>query len=270
MSTHHKLALVTGASSGIGRATALHLAANGWRVFGASRRDSTVEGRIEGLRLDVSDAAAVAETLRAWLSETGRIDLLVNNAGFALVAGAEESSETQTKAIFETNVFGAMRVVRAVLPQMRAQGSGRIVNTSSIVGFLPAPFSTLYAASKHALEGWSESLDHEVRTLGIRSILLEPGFTTSDITAHMPEADAKLSAYDEGREAVRAAFAKALEVAPSADLVARAVLRAATTRRPRVRYTIGRDAAALALLRRVMPSAVFERAFRRQFGLPAA
>ncbi len=270
MTAPRKVALVTGASSGIGRATALHLAEQGWRVIGASRRDSTVQGRIEGLKLDVSDPVAVSETMHDWLGETGRIDLLVNNAGFALVAGAEDSSEAQAKAIFETNVFGAMRVARAVLPRMRAQGSGRIINISSIVGFLPAPFSTLYAASKHALEGWSESLDHEVRTLGIRSILLEPGFTASDISTNMPAADAMLQDYEEGREAVRAVFADALQSAPSADVVARAVLRAATLAKPRVRYTVGREAATLALLRRVMPSSVFERAFRKQFGLSAA
>lgn len=173
------------------------------------------------------------------------------------------------RAIFDTNVFGAMRVSRAVLPTMRDQGAGTIVNISSIVGFLPAPFSSLYAASKHALEGWSESLDHEVRTFGVRSILIEPGFTASAISAHMPEADAALTVYDESREAVRAVFAKALAEAPSPDTVARAVLRAATLSQPRVRYTVGSEAATLALLRRAMPSSVFERAFRRQFGLPA-
>jgi short-subunit dehydrogenase len=118
--------------------------------------------------------AGATGTSAEWLRDTGRIDLLVNNAGFAMVAGAEESSETQVRAIFEINVFGAMRVARAVLPTMRDQSAGRIVNISSVVGFLPAPFSTLYAASKHALEGWSESLDHEVRALGVRSILICP------------------------------------------------------------------------------------------------
>lgn len=268
MSAPRPVALVTGASSGIGRASAHLLASRGWRVFGASRRDSGVPGQIEHLPLDVTDAEGVAVTLSRWLAETGRIDLLVNNAGFAMVAGAEESSEAQTRVIFETNVFGVMRVTRAVLPQMRAQGSGRIVNISSVVGFLPAPFSTLYAATKHALEAWSESLDNEVRKLGIRSVLVEPGFTASDISAHMPEPDRPIAAYDADREAVRAVFAAALAGAPSPDTVAAAVLSAATAPRPRVRYAVGREASTLATLRRFMPASTFERALRKQFGLP--
>jgi len=266
-----KTALVTGASSGIGETTARLLARSGYRVFGTSRRDApSRRDDVEMLPLDVTDDASVATCAAEALRRAGALDLLVNNAGFALIGALEESTTEQAKAIFDTNLFGVMRVTRAVLPAMRARGQGRVVNISSVAGFLPAPFSGLYACTKHALECYSESLDHEVRTFGIRVSLVEPGFIATRIGESMPEPDAKLAAYDRGRMNVAAVFNEALAKAPGPDTVARVVLEAATAKSPQLRYPVRREAATPRVARRLVPTAVFERGFRKQFRLDAA
>jgi NAD(P)-dependent dehydrogenase (short-subunit alcohol dehydrogenase family) len=178
MSGHQQsrpVAIVTGASGGIGEATvrALHVA--GYRVFGTYRRPlATKSPGIEYLACDVTSDESVRMVVAEVLTKVGRIDLLVNNAGVGLLAGAEESSLEQAKSLFDVNLFGVIRTTKAVLPTMRRHGSGRIVNISSVMGLIPAPFMALYAASKHALEGYSESLDHEVRGSGVRVVLVEP------------------------------------------------------------------------------------------------
>lgn len=129
------------------------------------------------LACDVTDGSSVQRLIADVLTQAGRIDLLVNNAGTGLVGAAEESSIGQAQAIFDINVFGVVRLTKAVLPVMRRQGSGRIVNVSSVLGLIPAPYSALYAATKHAIEGYTESLDHELRAQGIRAVLVEPAFT---------------------------------------------------------------------------------------------
>src|SRR3954463_7211809 len=131
------------------------------------------------LPLDVTDDVSVAGVVREVLERSGRIDVLVNNAGVGIAGAAEESSIEQARALFETNVFGSIRMTRAVLPHMREQGGGRIINVSSVLGLVPAPFMALYAATKHAIEGYSESLDHEVREHGVRVLLVEPGYTNT-------------------------------------------------------------------------------------------
>src|SRR6059036_2061692 len=153
-----KIALVTGASSGIGEATAERLAKAGYKVYGTSRRGAEAGKRsFEMLPLDVTSDESVEAAVGEVMRLDGRIDLLVNNAGFSIApAGAEESSIEQARSIFETNFFGILRMTRAVLPHMRRQANGRIVNISSVFGFLPAPYMALYAATKHAIEGYSE------------------------------------------------------------------------------------------------------------------
>src|ERR1700737_1458081 len=176
--TERGVALVTGASSGIGLATARALLRNGYLVFGTSRKPmaDTSDG-VTMLVCDVTDDRSVQKVVDEVVSHAGRIDLLVNNAGIGLLGGAEESSAVQAKALFDVNVFGVVRLTNAILPVMRRQRSGRIINMSSILGLIPAPFNALYASTKHAIEGYSESLDHEVRTQGIRVVLVEPGVT---------------------------------------------------------------------------------------------
>src|SRR3954464_4104630 len=207
----NKTALVTGASSGIGEATAERLATAGYKVYGTSRRAPKPGRRsFEMLALDVNSDESVEAVVSEVMRREGRIDLLVNNAGFSVApAGAEESSIEQSRSIFDTNFFGIVRMTRAVVPHMRHQGRGRVINIGSVLGFLPAPYMALYAATKHAVEGYSESLDHELRTQGIRVSVIEPTYTKTQFDAHLLEADAKLDEYG----AVRAAVGKRVQEA---------------------------------------------------------
>ena len=169
MTSNTPIALVTGASSGIGEATAKRLEQAGYKVYGTSRRGATAaQGTIRMLALDVTDDTSVAAAVSELIRLEGRIDLLVNNAGIGIApAGAEESSIEQAQALFDTNFFGLVRMTRAVVPHMRRQGSGRIINIGSILGVVPMPYIALYAASKHAVEGYSEALDHELQQAGL-------------------------------------------------------------------------------------------------------
>src|SRR5256714_73606 len=174
-----RVAVVTGASSGIGEAAAQELVGAGFTVYGTSRKAAVGEERdgVVFVPLDVTDDESVADALREVLDRSGRIDVLVNNAGLGIAGAAEESSIEQARKLFDTNLFGSIRMTRAVLPHMREQGSGRVINISSVLGLIPAPFGALYAATKHAVEGYSESLDHEVREFGGRGLLVEPAYT---------------------------------------------------------------------------------------------
>src|SRR6266516_6291014 len=204
-----KTALVTGASSGIGEATATRLAMAGYKVYGTSRRAAKVGQRsFELLSLDVTSDESVEAAVKEVLRLEGRIDLLVNNAGFGIAPGAaEESSMEQARSIFETNFFGTIRMTRAVVPHMRRQRAGRIINIGSVLGFLPMPYAALYAATKHAVEGYSESLDHELRTRGIRVSVIEPAYTKTRFDANFLEPDSKLDEYRD----IRAALSKTIK-----------------------------------------------------------
>jgi NAD(P)-dependent dehydrogenase (short-subunit alcohol dehydrogenase family) len=271
MKIEGSIALVTGASSGIGEATAERLALAGYKVYGTSRRRAPAGQRsFEMLPLDVTSDESVEAAVREVMRLDGRIDLLVNNAGFSIApAGAEESSMAQARSIFDTNFFGIVRMTRAVVPHMRRQGAGRIINIGSVLGFLPAPYMALYAATKHAIEGYSESLDHELRTRGIRVSVIEPAYTKTQFDANLLEADAKLEEYRE----VRAALARKLkEVLASADepgIVADVVLEAASAARPKLRYTAGRIASRVRLLRRFAPAGVLDSGIRKDLQLDA-
>jgi len=267
----NKIAIVTGASSGIGEATAERLVKAGYTVYGTSRRGGQAGQRsFEMLSLDVtrddSVKAAVAEVIR----RSGRIDLLVNNAGFGVApAGAEESSIEQAQSIFNTNFFGIVRMSRAVVPHMRRQGGGRIINIGSVLGFLPMPYGALYAATKHAIEGYSESLDHELRTRGIRVTVIEPAYTKTPFDANFLEPDAKLDEYREARSAVNERVKELMATAEQPSLVAEVVLRAASADRPKIRYAAGGLARRLRLLRRFMPAGLMDAALRKDFRLDA-
>lgn len=269
--TKVKIALVTGASSGIGEATAQRLAKAGYKVYGTSRRAAQAGNRpFEMLALDVTSdesvAAAVAEVIR----RDGRIDLLVNNAGFGVApAGAEESSIEQARSIFETNFFGLIRMTRAVLPQMRRQGSGRIINIGSVLGFLPMPYGALYAATKHAVEGYSESLDHELRTRGIRVSIIEPAYTKTPFDANFVEPDVKLDEYREARAGVSRRVNEVMATAESPEVVAETVLKAANAAHPKIRYAAGKLANRLRFLRRFAPAGLVDAGIRKDLRLDA-
>jgi NAD(P)-dependent dehydrogenase (short-subunit alcohol dehydrogenase family) len=270
-SQRNKVALVTGASSGIGQATAELLAKAGYTVYGTSRRGGDANGRLfEMLPLDVTNDESVDAAVQQLMQREGRVDLLVNNAGFGVApAGAEESSIEQAQSIFDTNFFGIVRMTRAVLPHMRKQGAGRIINIGSVLGLLPMPYGALYAATKHAIEGYSESLDHELRTRGIRVSVIEPAYTNTPFDANFLQADAKLDAYREARAAVSQRVKEVMATADQPGVVAEIVLKAAGAARPRLRYTAGGLAGRLTWLRRFAPAGLMDAGIRRDLRLDA-
>jgi NAD(P)-dependent dehydrogenase (short-subunit alcohol dehydrogenase family) len=257
--------LITGTSSGIGRAIASAFAAKGYEVFGTSRnpqRNESIAG-VELLPLDVSDQASVTSAVSTVIQRAGRIDVLVNNAGVGIFGAAEESSIAQAQELFDTNFFGLIRVTNEVLPHLRAQGSGRIVNISSVLGFLPAPYGALYAASKHAVEGYSESLDHETREFGVRVSVVEPGYTDTAFDANAADPDSPIESYRALREHVKEALITAVRAGDDPSVVAKVVLKAATSRAPRLRYPAGPLARRLTLLKKFAPAAVLDKGIRK-------
>jgi NAD(P)-dependent dehydrogenase (short-subunit alcohol dehydrogenase family) len=225
---------------------------------------------VERVSLDVREEASIAAAVASILSRAGRIDALVNNAGATIVGAIEETDTAQAQALFDVNFFGAVRATRAVLPAMRAQRSGRVVFVSSVLGFVPAPFMGFYAASKHALEGYGESLDHEVRALGIRAILVEPGFTKTKIDKNANVVARTIADYSEARERAGARINASIETGGDPALVARAITAALSARRPKLRYPVGKGAGMLATLRRFVPAGLFDSSLRKEFRLDGA
>lgn len=271
MNSQKKVALVTGASSGIGLATAERLAQAGYKVYGTSRRGGAAgSGRPFGmLALDVNRDDSVDAAVRELVQREGRIDLLVNNAGFGIApAGAEESSMAQARAIFETNFFGLVRVTRAVVPQMRQQGRGRIINIGSVLGFLPMPYMALYSATKHAVAGYSESLDQELRTQGIRVSVVEPAYINTPFDANLLQPDAPLDLYHAIRVGVEKRVKEVMVSADGPEVVAEMVLKAATAAQPSTHYAPGM-AKRLRMLRRFAPASVVQAGVRKDLRLSA-
>ena len=274
-----KPVLVTGASSGIGEATAVHLAHKGFRVFAAARRIQALQtlsglgaGRIHPVAMDVTDADSIAEALAFINEETaGPLYGLVNNAGVAVAGPVERVPADEWRRQFETNVIGLVAVTQAVLPQMRAAGTGRIINIGSVAGRIVAPFMGPYGASKHAVEGVSDALRRELGGTGIRVSLVRPGF----INTHFGEQEqGSLASYmgedDPYADKVRT-FAKWHErkhpsAAPPAE-VAEVVYKALTAGRPHSRYTVPASFLGFLALRNLMPSAVVDRIFGRITGV---
>src|SRR4030095_2790313 len=225
--------------------------------FGGVRVPATTRplADVELVPLDVRDEASVQACVEEVRSRAGRIDVLINNAGVNLVGAVEETGISQAQALFDTNVIGVLRMMQAVLPGMRRQGAGLIVNISSILGFIPALFMGLYASSKHAIEGLSESLDHEVRGFGVRAVLLEPHYTKTNLDVNAAQAEGRIDAYAAQRRRTAAVITRDTNTAPEPKVVAEEVLRAIEGPY-RMRRPIGR-AVLLCWLRRLVTSPVF-------------
>jgi NAD(P)-dependent dehydrogenase (short-subunit alcohol dehydrogenase family) len=267
MTQRAKVALVTGASAGIGRACADLLQRSGLTVIGASRRGTASAGW-NGLVMDVDDDASVRDGVRGVLAAHGRVDAVVAAAGWGVAGPVELTTVGEAKAQLETNFWGCVRVTQAVLPSMRAQGSGRIVLISSIGGVLGIPFQAFYSASKFALEGFGEALAYEVAPFGIEVTLIQPGNAATDFTA------SRRMAASEGDGSYRAALARAVGImqrdeingAPAGD-VAAAVQRVLAARRPRRRVSVGKPGERAGILaKRVLPFRIFEAAARGSLG----
>ena len=265
---HQTVVLITGVSSGIGRATAGKFAQQGCRVFGTVRNTAKAQA-IPGVTLiemDIRDDASIARGIQTIIQQAQRIDVLVNSAGMTLLGAAEETSIAEAQTLFDTNLFGLLRVIKAVLPHMRAQRSGRIVNVSSVLGFLPAPYMALYSASKHAVEGLSETLDHEVRQFGIRVALVEPSFTKTNLDLNAPQTASRIPDYDAELGVVTRAIQNNVQKAPDPDGAAATIVDAALGAW-KMRHTPKGEASLLARLRRFMPAGPVEKGLRKTFGL---
>lgn len=264
----NKTTLVTGVSSGIGRQIAQLLAERGARVFGSVRNlksASSIHG-IDLVSMDVTDDASVNAAVQSIEQKAGPIQHLVNNAGYALAGALEETSIEEARQQFETNFFGVLRVTNAVLTRMREGGFGRIVNISSAFGFLPGPSLGIYAASKHALEGYTETLDHEVRNFGVRAILVEPAFTRTKFNEKGKTAGTALDAYAVLRKRMAGVRQHGIEHGDDPRLVAETAFEAIAAQSPRLRYPVGK-AVVLSRLRRFVPAKAFDKSFRKQFQL---
>jgi NAD(P)-dependent dehydrogenase (short-subunit alcohol dehydrogenase family) len=259
-----KVILITGASSGIGQACAARLARRGHRVFGTSRRPQGADM----LQMDVDDDASVRRAVDLILEKEGRLDVVLNNAGYGMAGAVEQTSVAEAQALFETNVWGVLRVCQAVLPTMREQQSGHIINIGSIAGLIPLPFQGFYCASKFALEGMIEALRMEVRPLGIHVVLVQPGDLCTPFTANRHKVQ---QARD--NPAYTAKYDRALRIMErdegnglSAEHVARLVERIVHHPSPRLRYQVASPTQKLAAaLKKVLPGALFERIIMQHY-----
>lgn len=276
------LVLITGTSSGIGLSAAVECAARGHRVVATMRdvnRRAALEAAVaaRGVTVNIEQLDVTAEGLDAKIRELilkyGPFFAVVNNAGIAVGGAFEEQSEADIREQFETNVFGAMNVTRAVLPSMRAARRGRIINVSSISGRVAFPLLSLYAATKHALEGFSEGLRWEVEGFGIDVCLVEPGTFKTPIFFENQRRGQNIVS-DKPYAALTALIEKALsegaERAPPPDAVGRAIAELVGDASPKFRSVVGTDARALVAMRRVMSDGLFTEVLRRLIGLPRA
>lgn len=272
--------LITGASSGIGEACAVHLAHKGFRVFAAARRleklkelSSLAGGRITPIEMDVTDEASVAYAVKTITEEGVSLYGLVNNAGVSVMGPLEETSLADWRRQYETNVFGLMNVTRAVLPQMREAGKGRIINIGSVAGRVAAPFQGVYASSKHAVEGLSDSLRRELAPHGVKVSLIRPGFINTPFGHQEQEALAVFEdpgrPYAEQVKIFKAWHAKGHPSAPPPTVVAEAVYDALTAERPRARYAAPKKMLGALALRNLAPTFVADWLFERMTGLNA-
>ena len=258
------VALVTGASSGIGRAIAHQLAADGYRVIGTARNAAPIDG-FEVVELDVDSDESVVRCVADVIARAGRIDVLVNNAGYLVAGAIEEVSIDDARRQLETNFFGVARMVKAVTPHMRARRAGHIITISSLAGLVPVPFWGFYNASKFAVEGLIETLAFELRPFDIKVSLVEPGAIKTPFYAK-PRTGG-IAAYDRWRTAALAAMAKFEEKAPGPELVAAKVGKLARAKRPKLRNRVTREATMFSLLRWLLPAGAYQSGVRRGFGI---
>jgi NAD(P)-dependent dehydrogenase (short-subunit alcohol dehydrogenase family) len=260
-----KVALVTGASQGIGEAIAARLTGDGYRVFGTSRQGGATRDGVPLRVLDVCSDASVEACVAGVLEEAGRLDALVNNAGYLLSGAIEEATLEEAKEQFETNFFGVARMVKAVLPGMRRAGAGHILTISALSGLVPVPFWGFFNASKFAVEGYAETLRHELRPLGVKVALVEPGairtaFYSNLETTPMPE-------YAPWRDRARRTMDRFAKRGPGPEVVAEVVARLLADPDPPLRTRITREAALFPFLRWLLPAGAFEAGTRRGFNL---
>ena len=273
-----KVALVTGASSGIGEATARQLAAAGFTVYAAARRTERMqqltEAGIRPIAMDVTDDASMQTGVKTILNEQGRIDALVNNAGYGSYGALEDVPMSEARAQMEVNVFGAARLIQLVQPQMRAQRSGTIVNVTSMGGKITTPLGAWYHATKFALEALSDCLRMEVARFGIGVVVIEPGGIRTEwsgIAAEKVRAVSSSGPYaPQGNAVANSLTSESTHQRSSPpELIGRTITKAVTARRPKTRYAVGYGAKPMIFLHGLLPDRTFDAFIRRATGVPA-
>ncbi|MFL6361038.1 MAG: SDR family oxidoreductase [Nitrososphaeraceae archaeon] len=288
MTSERQVAVVTGSSTGIGFETSLMLARNGFHTYATMRK---LEGGgskhitdiaknenlpLQVIQLDVDNDKSVLEAINRIVTEKNRIDVVVNNAGYALVGALEQTSMEEIKAQFETNFFGAVRVTQAVIPVMREQRSGKIVNITSMGGRIAIPLDSIYHATKFALEGLSESIQYELEPFGIKVILVEPGAVGSNFwknwrmaakASNSSDNNNDYSLYRQIENNMLESFKKMKQNAIHPSEVAKMILQAVTADNPDFRYVIGKDAATILETRKRMSDREFQDLLKKQFDL---
>jgi len=266
--------LITGASSGIGAATARFLAAQGLRVYGTSRRAASKEQfehpDAEGIRwlaLDVTEEASVDSAIGQLLAAEGQLDAIVCNAGVGIFGSVEETSIASAKQQFETNYFGVLRCLRAVLPGMRERGQGHVILVGSLAGRSPIPFQSHYSSSKAAIDALAGALRNEVAPLGVEVTLIEPGDIATPFNDATEWGESEASVYADRIARCRETIEELLPNAASPQVVAKAVFAALQSPRPRHRHAVGDDSWGAPLIKRLLPDRAFLNVIRRHFGL---
>lgn len=259
--------LITGASAGLGLAAARLFSKKGCRVFGTSRSQRPGEPGIEMLELDVRSDASVERCVGEVLERAGQIDVLINNAGVMHLGIAEETSLADARALFETNFFGVVRMTNALLPGMRGRRQGRIINVGSLAAWVGEPGEAFYAASKSALEGYSEALRHEVWPLGLHVSVVEPGAFQTDVLKAASANSSTLPDYDAVRQAARTTLEASLRKGGDPRRVAALLWRIARTPSPRLRYVAGQEGHWVPYLKVLLPQRLFDAAVRKGYGL---
>ncbi|MBN1486554.1 MAG: SDR family oxidoreductase [Anaerolineae bacterium] len=263
-----KVVLITGASSGIGKACATHLGQLGHHVYGTSRRApetftiATISSTITMIYMDVNNTGSVKTAVDKIIAQEGRLDAVVNNAGFGFAGAIEDTSIEEAKATLETNFFGTLRVCQAALPTLRQQGYGYIINISSIGGIIGIPYQGLYSASKFAIEGLSEALRMELKPFGVHVVIIEPGDTRTQFTANR-----QIVEQSKHNPAYKEQFERTLKIVEadenngvSPEMMAQTLARILNTRKPRLRYPVGAfDQRNVGLLKRILPWSLAER-----------
>jgi NAD(P)-dependent dehydrogenase (short-subunit alcohol dehydrogenase family) len=277
MESNNRVAIITGASSGIGSAAALSLLSQGFTVYGAARRIDRLEALasqgVKPLALDVTDAKSMQDGIANVMASSGRIDVLVNNAGYGSYGAIEDVSQEEAKRQFDVNVFGAMELTKLVLPQMRKQGSGRIINISSVGGRAVGPFGGWYHGTKFALEALSDSLRMELKPFGIDVVVVEPGGIKSeflDIAASGLQATSGNGPYADRVKSMLASFTnpRMMSMQSPPQVIADIIARAATVKQPKTRYVAGFGARPLVTLRRLLSDRAFDSLISRVSGTP--
>lgn len=266
-----KIILVTGASSGIGKAAAKVLSAKGHTVYGTSRNAQNFESleNFNLLKMDVTDEISVQHAVQTILQKHGRIDVAMNNAGTGFNGPAEDVTNTDIRSNFELNVIGAWNVCRAVLPAMRNQKAGHIINISSFAGLMGLPFRSVYSATKHALEGMTESLSMEVRQWNIHVSIIEPAEFRTAIVANRGNAQNVSDHYKNDFERINTQINDGVNGAPEPEAVGHLVLKIINSTKPKLRYKLAPLGTRIGIpLKRILPGRMFEKILMKHFGMP--